>query len=117
LKQIAELVSLVQADKAEETPEKLDTPGKRALYNNLQTTTLAANGAGAADAHADNSEGAEAALDLALKIDSAVKAARPDGWRGIQAREMQVKQAIYGVIPDINEVNRLFQIIFAQSEY
>ena len=52
LKQIAELVSLVQAGKAEETPEKLDTPGKRPLYNNLQISTSATNGSGAADAHA-----------------------------------------------------------------
>lgn len=117
LKQIAELVSLVQAGKAVETPEKLDTPGKRALYNNLHMSVSAANGSAAADAHADYSMGAEAALDLALRIDSAVKAAKPDDWRGIQAREMLVKQAIHRVVPDINEVNRLFQIIFAQSEY
>src|SRR5262249_14365929 len=35
LKRIADLAKQVQAGKATDTPEKLDTPGKRALYNNL----------------------------------------------------------------------------------
>ena len=36
LKRIAELAKQVQAGKADDTPEKLNTPGKRALYNNLK---------------------------------------------------------------------------------
>jgi len=35
LKRIAALAAKVQAGLAEETPEDLDTPGKRALWNNL----------------------------------------------------------------------------------
>ena len=35
LRQIAELINRVDAGKAESTPPRLDTPGKRALYNNL----------------------------------------------------------------------------------
>ncbi len=35
LKRIAELAKRVQVGQAEETPAKLNTPGKRALYNNL----------------------------------------------------------------------------------
>jgi type I restriction enzyme R subunit len=35
LKRIAELAKQVQAGKAADTPEKLNTPAKRALYNNL----------------------------------------------------------------------------------
>jgi type I restriction enzyme R subunit len=56
-------------------------------------------------------------LILALRIDESVKAAAPDGWRGVQVREQIVKQAIYSVINDIGEVERLFLIIKAQSEY
>ena len=41
----------------------------------------------------------------------------PDEWRGVQAKEQIVKGAIYGVVPDIDEVERLFLIIKAQSEY
>lgn len=35
LKPIAELAKKVEAGKADDPPAKLDTPGKRALWNNL----------------------------------------------------------------------------------
>jgi type I restriction enzyme R subunit len=76
------------------TPDTLDTPGKRALYNNL-----------AQDA------------DLALRIDETVKRVRPDGWRGVQAREQIIKAGLYGVLQDVAEVERVFLIIKAQPEY
>ena len=94
LKRIAELASRVEAGLAEETPEKLDTPGKRALWNNL----------------GQNEE-------LALKIDASVRHVRPDGWRGVQAREQVIKAAIYGVVQDAAEVERVFLIVKAQGEY
>ena len=94
LKRIAELVKQVEAGKAADTPAALDTPGKRALYNNLSRNE-----------------------ELALRIDAAVKAARPDSWRGIQAREQRVKAAIHGVLPDVSEVERVFLIVKAQQEY
>ncbi|MNJ56733.1 hypothetical protein D3C77_522930 [compost metagenome] len=59
----------------------------------------------------------DAVLDLALKIDKAVKQARPDGWRGVQAKEMMVKQAMHKVLNNEEEVERLFPIIVAQQEY
>ena len=94
LKRIAELAKRVDAGQAEDTPEQLDTPGKRALFNNL----------------AKNEE-------LALQIDDAVKKVRPDGWRGVQAREQVIKAALYGVLQDVAEVERIFLIIKAQAEY
>ncbi len=94
LKRIAELAKKVDAGKAEDTPEELDTPGKRALYNNLSQNE-----------------------DLALRIDDAVKKVRPDGWRGVQAREQVIKAALYGVLQDVGEVERIFLIIKAQAEY
>ncbi len=45
LKRIAELAKKVEAGQAEETPKTLNTPGKRALYNNLGQN----EGAGAED--------------------------------------------------------------------
>ena len=60
VKQIAALAKRVAVGQAEEMPEKLNTPGKRALYNNL---------------------GHDEAL--ALKIDETVRKTRPDGWRGV----------------------------------
>lgn len=94
LKQIADLVSKVVQGVAEETPAALNTPGKRALYNNLS-----------------NNEA------LALKVDQAVRVARPDDWRGVQTKENIIKAALYEVLQDKDEVERVFLIIKAQTEY
>ncbi|MFO0879956.1 MAG: HsdR family type I site-specific deoxyribonuclease [Gemmataceae bacterium] len=94
LKRIGELVKRVASGKGEEVPESLDTPGKRALYNNL----------------AQNA-------DLALQVDEVVKAVRQDDWRGVQAREQSIKAALHGLLGDVAEVERVFMIIKAQLEY
>ena len=94
LKRIAELAKKVAAGQPEEMPEQLNTPGKRALYNNLN--------------HDE---------DLAIKIDEAVKDVRPDGWRGIQAQEQVIKAALYYVLQNVTEVERIFLIIKQQKEY
>jgi type I restriction enzyme R subunit len=95
LQKIAELASRVQSGKAESTPVTLDTPGKRALFNNL----------------AENEE-------LALKIDAEVKRVRPDGFRGNQAKENIIKRALLRLLGgDAAEVERIFAIIKAQPEY
>jgi len=94
LKRIAELAKRVEAGQGEETPKTLNTPGRRALYNNLNQNE-----------------------ELALKIDEVVKQTRPDGWRGVQAREQVIKAALYGVLQDKVEVERIFPIIKQQTEY
>ena len=71
LKRIAELAKQVEAGKADDTPEKLNTPGKRALYNNLNKDEA-----------------------LALKIDETVRRVRPDALRGNQAKENVIKAAL-----------------------
>src|SRR5208282_3752512 len=94
LKRIAELAKRVEAGQAEETPKALNTPAKRALYNNLNQNE-----------------------ELALSIDATIRKTRPDGWRGIQAREQVIKAALFDVLRDVGEVERIFPIIKAQSEY
>ncbi|CAN5526440.1 HsdR family type I site-specific deoxyribonuclease [soil metagenome] len=94
LKQIAQLAKKVESGKAEDSPKQLDTPGKRALYNNLEHNE-----------------------ELALRIDEAVRTVRPDGWRGVQARERVMKAAIFQILKDEAEVERVFLIVTAQPEY
>jgi type I restriction enzyme R subunit len=94
LKRIAALAKRVEAGQAEDTPEEVNTPGRRALYNNLHQNR-----------------------DLALKIDDVVRVTRPDGWRGVQARENIIKGALYGVLQDVAEVERIFLIVKQQREY
>ena len=56
-------------------------------------------------------------LDLALRVDSTVRQVRPDGWRGVQAKEQVIKAALYGLLQDAAEVERLFEVLVAQPEY
>jgi type I restriction enzyme R subunit len=91
---MAEIVKTLAAGKTEDTPAQLDTPGKRALYNNLGKNE-----------------------DLAMRIDAAVKASRSDDWRGVEPKERAVKAALYKELQDKDEVERVFVIIKAQREY
>ena len=52
------------------------------------------------------------------KIHETVEKTRPDGWRGVQARENTIKSALLPVLGnDMDEVERIFPIIKAQREY
>jgi type I restriction enzyme R subunit len=119
LKRIDELAKKVAAGFADNTPEQLKrSPGLRAIYNNLKRDVSKIEGDNQVAEHQDvYGTSTDAALELALKIDEAVKRVRPDGWRGVQAREQVIKQALYRLLNDIAEVERLFLIIKAQKEY
>jgi type I restriction enzyme, R subunit len=94
LKRIAELIATAQAGQDGERPSTIKTDGQRALYNNL-----------AKDA------------ELTVKIDEAIKTVRQAGWRGVHAREQMVKAAIYKIVNDEAETERIFSIIYHQREY
>lgn len=94
LQEIADMIAQVQAGQSDGTPQTLNTPGKKALYNNLGQNEA-----------------------LALKIHETVMFVRPDSWRGVQAKEHVIKLALYGVLHDVAEVNRIFVIINSQTEY
>jgi type I restriction enzyme R subunit len=110
LRRMGELTQKVATGHSDETPKQLDTPGKRALYNNLQKPVK--DGVATAEDAGVYVVNSDAALLRALEIDAAVKKARPDDWRGIQAREQVVKAALYGILKDRGEVERIFKIIF-----
>ena len=94
LRRVGELAKRVEAGQGEDTPQQVNTPGLRALFNNLGKN-----------------------LALALKIDEVVKRVRPDGWRGVRARELVVKRGLYDELKDEAEVERIFLIIKQQREY
>ena len=94
LRRVADLARQLHQRSSDSTPTELDTPGKRALWSNL-------NGD----------------VELAIRIDSTVLEARPDGWRGVQAKEQRIKAALFDVLQDAAEVERLFPILVAQPGY
>lgn len=95
LRRIANLVRTLSEGGGTGIPPSLNTPGRRALYNNL----------------GENEE-------LAIRIDAKIKEVRPDAWRGNTTRENVIKRALLEILGDKNEVERIFQIIVQQkSDY
>jgi type I restriction enzyme R subunit len=115
LKRIAELTNQVEVGHSGEMPEQLDTPGKRALYNNLMKPEW--GNAAISESAAVYEVDSDTALKRALEIDTAVRKKRPDDWRGIQAREQVIKAALFEILKDKDKVERIFKIIFQQHEY
>jgi type I restriction enzyme R subunit len=113
LARIADVAKRVSAGKADDTPVQLKTSGQLALFNNLKDH-VATN---VVQEPETPYAGKTIALDTALKLDAVIKAKRPDGWRGVVAKEQMVRQAMFEVLKDTKEVNRLFPIVFAQKEY
>ncbi|MDT7042671.1 type I restriction endonuclease subunit R [Candidatus Nitronereus thalassa] len=118
LRRIAELANRVEAGQAEDMPDELNTPGRRALYNNLKPETIDGGASVGAESMASYGNATnDDVLKLAVKIDETVKRTRPDGWRGVQARERVIKAALYGILQNEAEVERIFLIIKQQKEY
>ena len=118
LKRIAELAKRVEAGQAEDTPEQLNTPGRRALYNNLMQVAPSGDAGHVAYPSAPyESATKDELLELAIRIDETIKHTRPDGWRGVQTKENVIKAALYGLLRDVTEVERIFPIIEKQREY
>lgn len=115
LKLIAELVKKVEAGHADDMPVQLNTPGRRALYN-LLSQGISGGQLGVAQPTASYAA-AGGALELAMRIDATVKQARPDGWRGVQAKENVIKAALFSILQNVEEVERIFLIIRQQKEY
>jgi hypothetical protein len=59
----------------------------------------------------------ERKLQMALMIDKAVKESRMSGWRGVKPREQGIKAALFDFLHDEAEVERMFRIIYQQTEY
>ena len=117
LRRIADVAARVQAGKAADTPQQLDTPGKRALYNNLkEASDIAVVRRAAVSDHAMAATG-DTNLDLAIQIDWLVRAVKHDGWRGVAVKESIIKAKLHRELGDVDEVERIFRIIFAQKEY
>ncbi|MDD2712628.1 MAG: HsdR family type I site-specific deoxyribonuclease [Simplicispira sp.] len=119
LQRMADIATQVQAGQPDGTPTELDSPGKRAIFHNVANSpVLQANKVAEPPApYGSDDHEKDPVVMLALKIDSAIKLARPDGWRGVQAKELVIKRALYGVLQHVDEVERLFPIVCAQPEY
>ena len=119
LRRIAELAQNVEAGFAEEIPEQLKrSPALRALYNNLKKAAeTPARADRVAEESGEYTVSGDHVLNKAVEIDAAVKRVRPDGWRSVLAKEQVIKGALFKILKDEAEVERIFPIIEAQGEY
>ncbi|MCC4771138.1 HsdR family type I site-specific deoxyribonuclease [Methanosarcina sp. DH2] len=116
LKMIADLVKQVEAGHEDDILEVLKTsPALRALYNNLQNDGKRYEGQ--VEESGEYIVPGDQVLDLALRLDETVKRVRSDDWRGVEPRERVIKKAMYDILNDVSEVERIFIIIKAQKEY
>ena len=94
LKKIAELAGRVTNPTRENLPKKIKTNAQRALYHNLGED-----------------------VEKSVLVDKAIFESRYADWRGNIPRENLIKKAIYGVLRDKEEVEKVFPIIKEQHEY
>lgn len=94
LKRIAELARNVNTGSKNDTPDSIKTPAERALYNNLNKNE-----------------------SLAIEIHESIMKNKPDSWRGNEPRERVIKAAIYKIVKNEQEVERIFEIVKQQVEY
>ncbi|MCH8331964.1 MAG: type I restriction endonuclease subunit R, partial [Bacteroidetes bacterium] len=94
LKKIVDLANDVNRGHDENLPNILKTAAQRVLYNNLNSNE-----------------------DLAIAIHEAVRNNKKADWRGNRQKEQEIKAAMYKVMDDKAEVERIFEIIMEQPEY
>jgi type I restriction enzyme R subunit len=75
-------------------PESLNTPAKRALYDNL-----------------DKDEA------LAVALDAEIRQTKKDDWRGNKFKEKEVRIAVRKHVPDEAMGDQIFELVKNQSEY
>lgn len=95
LAKIVELTKQVQNPVSSTSyPQVLDTPAKRALYDNL-----------------GNNE------QVALAIDNDIRGTKKDDWRGNKIKEKEVRYVIRKYIPGEAEAEHIFEMVKNQREY
>jgi type I restriction enzyme, R subunit len=94
LERIAALVKDIKAGHGRQYPASMDTPGRKALFDNL--------------------EGDEG---QAVAVDAALRATAPHGWRGNPMKEKKVRRCLEAVLSDDASVERIMEILKHQHEY
>jgi type I restriction enzyme R subunit len=94
LEKIKDLIEKIKQGTIEKTPDSINTSALKALYNNL-----------------GNNE------QMAIDLDAVIRDSKKADWRGNLPAENLIKKAMYVIIPDIDSVNSLFEIVKEQQDY
>lgn len=94
LKKVDTLAKRVVSGNPPDLPTEIKTRAQRALYNNVGKQK-----------------------DLAIALDKAILETRKADFRGNLQKENEIKAAMYKILNDISEVERIFAIVKQQDEY
>ena len=115
LENIVALTKRVSCPDSERYPPAINSPSRRALYDNLKDIpgldALMLSPGKVADPPDDVAEAA------ALAVDDAVRAIKKADWRGNRFKEREVRLAVKKVLQDDALVDKVFEIVKAQHVY
>jgi type I restriction enzyme R subunit len=115
LARIVELTRNVSQPETQSYPATINSPARRALFDNLMDVPdleeLLQQHAQVADTAADVFESA------ALAVDDSIRSVKKAGWRGNRFKEREVRIAIKKVLHEDALVEQIFNIAKAQRDY
>ncbi len=117
MKQMFDLVKRVSKTETDNIPAELRTNAQKVLYNNIKTQTQNTSENIVSEDEVYYERPKDEKLLLALQIDAIVKATKQDEWKGHIGKENIIKRELIKIIPDENEMERIFAIIKNQPEY
>ncbi len=94
LAKIVELAKKVQSPGGTDYPKSLDSPAKRDLYDNLEKDEA-----------------------LAIALDAEIRQTKKDDWRCNKFKEKEVRIVIRRHLKEDDLTNRIFDLVWNQSEY
>jgi type I restriction enzyme R subunit len=96
-------------------PVSINSPARRALYDNLKGIEGLDQLATWRNAVRDCRDPVE---EVALAVDNAIRAVKKDDWRGMRAKRIEVRNAIKSVLGDDDGlVDAIYQIAESQRDY
>lgn len=116
LARIVELTKQVSQPQSQAYPVPINSPARRALYDNLKGVQGLEERVRQQETMADSA--ADAAETAALAVDDAIRRVKKADWRGNRFKEREVRNAIKAELGgDDALVDAMFQIVKAQRDY
>lgn len=115
LKKIVELTRQAKQPETQAYPFPINSPARRALYDNLKAVpnleAIVSREVKAAD------DAANLAEITALAVDDTIRDIKKADWRGNKFKEREVRNAIKAVLKDDDLTSAIFEIVKAQRDY
>ncbi len=115
LAKMVDLTKQVSRPDTQNYPIPINSPARRAMYDNLMAVEgldeIIYGKCNLADS------GADATQRAALALDDAIREVKKAGWRGNKFKEREVRNAIKSVLGDDPLVDTIFEIVKAQRDY